>query len=106
MQRKQHNDARKSYQSSEYQRARKRQLAQYPWCYLDTAPTPCHGGLTVHHVNHDDTDQRHTNLATACKHHHMRLEAEYRRGDAHTGAMHAALQATLDAISRHPPTRG
>jgi hypothetical protein len=80
----------RAYRTTEYQRARIQTLSRYPQCHLDTATPPCNGHLTVHHLNHDNTDNRLENLATICMTHHMLLEQEHRRGET-TGPLHTIL---------------
>lgn len=82
-----------AYRSREYQRARAAALKRWPQCHLDTAPRQCDGPLTVHHIDHDPTNNTLDNLATICRLHHAHLEAEYR--DGARGIHHATLDEAL-----------
>lgn len=85
-----HNREHAAYHTTDYRRARKRQLARAGHCAVQlTAPTACDGPATVHHVDHDARNNAPTNLVTLCQRHHMQLEREHTTTGG--GPMHRAL---------------
>lgn len=89
-----HRADRRQYRTTAYRNARLHRLRQYEQCWLDTAPTPCNGGLTTHHIDHDTTHNTPDNLAVICMHHHMLLEREYQAGKT-DGPLHRILAESI-----------
>ena len=69
-------------------------MATRGYCTVQTtAPTPCKGELTVHHLDHNRSNNQLDNLWCLCASHHYALEASNRKGElGRTG------QALIDAI--------
>lgn len=79
-----------AYRSTEYQRARRVALSRQHDCTLQHIGG-CNGGLHVHHISGDNTDNRQANLAVLCQRHHMKLEKEPDRAGVLGKALAQAL---------------
>lgn len=85
-----HNGA---YHTTDYRKARTICIARWHYqCALDTCHAP--DSLTVHHIDHNTANNQQANLVCLCTSCHMKLEAEYQRGNL-TGPVHTALARAL-----------